>query len=223
MFLSSNRQTILWLMQVNTNPHNSTPLLDKDDAEGDYCETRFYCVKLRSIYVKGGEEIKVKEGTTDVMIIDSGSTFTTLRGGMFESFLEQVKQQIGDKEEKPISDDYMHCFLNGSAEKLEKVSLGFERTTVEPKDELKVELKRENIFDPVKDKNGKDYLCLTVQNFDEGKKKFDEKLPNVHILGSRAQMDFEVKFDVPNKKVSFDKVDTCNLEKKEKKNSNDVE
>lgn len=207
---------------MNINSAKSTPLLD-EKAE-DYCKTRYYCVKLTSIYVKGrdkeeGKEITVKEtGTAEVMIIDSGSTFTSLRGEQFDKFLGHIKQEIGDGVKELENPDYEHCFEKGSAEKLEKVSLVFEGTTVE--------LKRENIFDHIVKKGEgeekKDYLCLTVKKLDEGKMN-GYVVPNVHILGSRAQMDFEVKFDVPNKKVSFDKVDTCNLEKKEKKNSIDVE
>lgn len=208
---------------MNTNPETSTPLLDENPEEKakdpgkkaeDYCKTRYYCVNLTSIKVDGRQGILVKDtATTEVMIIDSGSTFTSLRGELFKEFLKRVEQQIGDKEEKPISDDYMHCFLKGSADKLEKVSLGFEGTTVE--------LKRENIFDHIVKKGEgeekKDYLCLTVKKLDEGKMN-GYVVPNVHILGSRAQMDFKVAFDVPKREVSFVKVETCN---QEKKNSND--
>ena len=187
----------------------STPLT----KEGNCLCKILYCVHLKNITVGEGENnnITVSDDTDqahEVMIIDSGHTFTHLREKFFEIFLKIVKKELNGKEGEKKG-DYHKCFeKDGNVEKLKKISFGFNDT--------KIELKRENFFDDYThtDSNGekKHYMCLTVEGENEGYhqrlrnygKSKEEKTPN--ILGSRAQMDFLVAFNLKKNinKVSFE-------------------
>ncbi|XP_045831930.1 probable aspartic protease At2g35615 [Trifolium pratense] len=186
---------------VKISDKNTSLLLPKN--KDDECGIR-YCVQLEGVFLKFEDENHEIKTDTDhkVMIIDSGTTKTYLRltCKKFEEFINKIKEKLNVELTK-FEGYYENCFEKNDEnkkklEKLEKISFKFSGT--------KIELKRENFLDddftppPIKS-NGdqKKYICLTVER--ETKREY-------HILGSRAQMDFLVAFNVTegNKIVSFD-------------------
>lgn len=201
---------------VEISDEKSTPLLPKQDKY-QMCHTR-YCVQIKSICLKfkgkkcENHEIEVSEGDTEndnVIVIDSGTTFTYLKNNIFEKLLDKLKKKLKDESPRKLL-FYENCFekKDGNVEKLENISFKFDGTTIE--------LKKENFFDEysVPDCNGgdpKNYVCLTVEGQNKGYRKrlrsYGDSVGEPQILGSRAQMDFTVAFDLEddtNMKVSFE-------------------
>ncbi|KAJ1383739.1 Xylanase inhibitor, C-terminal [Sesbania bispinosa] len=157
------------------------------------------------------------------MVIDSGSTFTCLADhDLFTEFLSKVEEKVG--KDSIETKYYDHCYKEENAKGLEKISLQFGG---EGEGGKGIELKRENFFDVYKiekENNIEEYLCLTV--VDGTKKKHEMRVRGrgknndemVHLLGSRAQMNFRVAFDITGEdhKVSFDKQENCGKEEEKR-------
>jgi hypothetical protein len=182
----------------------NTPLLPKNNGDDDECDIR-YCVHLKGISLKFEDENhEILTNTPNkTMIIDSGSTFTYLTSDIFKDFLGNITKKLNVEEPTSFENYYDNCFEKNdeNKKKLEKISFEFSGT--------KIELKRENFLDdftpPIEsNEDQKHYICLTVQ---------EEKKRKYHILGSRAQMDFLVAFNLKgNKLVSFDHLEDKHIE-----------
>jgi hypothetical protein len=182
----------------------NTPLLPKNNGDDDECDIR-YCVHLKGISLKFEDENhEILTNTPNkTMIIDSGSTFTYLTSDIFKGFLGNITKKLNVEEPTSFENYYDNCFEKNdeNKKKLEKISFEFSGT--------KIELKRENFLDdftpPIEsNEDQKHYICLTVQ---------EEKKRKYHILGSRAQMDFLVAFNLKgNKLVSFDHLEDKHIE-----------
>ncbi|KAL2317018.1 hypothetical protein Fmac_030894 [Flemingia macrophylla] len=200
----SSSTKLLMGEDVKINEQHRTTLDDRD------CDPSHYCVRLKSISLNN-KQVDVGE---DNMIIDSGTTFTRLKKSIFEKFIQEVNNIMGRRSDpKKIGNyKYEHCYeFQENTQPLDSVSFVFEN-------DLRLKLKKVNFFDEIYDDDAgrKKYLCLTVKKFQGAKEE--------NVLGSRAQIDFEVAIsDTPdNKYVSFTEKN-CNGKQSNINNTNKEE
>ncbi|CAK8534704.1 unnamed protein product [Lathyrus sativus] len=152
----------------------STPLIIKSS------QPTFYYVNLEGVMV--GQKM-FKTGQTDGnIIIDSGTTLTYLEPPIFNDFITSVKEEIGIEQVEDRSSPFNYCFKYQPDINFPHIALHFTgaNVTLEPKNML---LLYEN-----------DLLCLAV---------VPSNIEGISILGNVAQIDFQVEYDLGEKKLSF--------------------
>ncbi|MCH97401.1 aspartic proteinase CDR1-like, partial [Trifolium medium] len=157
---------------INGNGVVSTPLIIKSS------QPSFYYLNLEGITV--GQKT-VQTGQTDGnIIIDSGTTLTSLETSFYNNLVAYVKEVIGVEEVKNPPSGYTFCFTSGDQTKFPEFVFHFTGADVT--------LKPENLFVAY----AKNLSCLSV-------------IPDnqTSIFGNRAQVDFIVEYDLEGKKVSF--------------------
>ncbi|PWA69011.1 aspartic peptidase A1 family [Artemisia annua] len=182
----SNKSSKMIFGDIDFGPNVvSTPLVAKDPKT-------FYYVTLEGISVGDQRLNVVSDGSKATMpspkgnmIVDSGTTLTTLPRKLYNEFEAALKDAINIRTMKDPQKVLSLCYRSAKVTNIPKVTLHF--------DGADVELNRDNMFVIV----SKHIMCLGMQSA-------SDILP---ILGNLAQMNYMVGFDLENNMVSFKRTD----------------
>ncbi|PWA74284.1 aspartic peptidase A1 family [Artemisia annua] len=162
----------------------STPLVPK-------VPKTFYYVTLEGISVGDlrlnvvSDRSKPTKPLKGNMIIDSGTTLTTLPREIYHEFKAALKEAINVRTIKDPQNILGLCYRYTKVTKLPKVTMHFEGADVE--------MNRDNMFMPVSNH----IMCLAMRS----------AKGSIPILGNIAQMNYIVGFDLENNMVSFKRTD----------------
>ena len=148
----------------------------------------FYYLNLEGISV--GQNTVQSGQTGGNIFIDSGTTLTSLEPTFYNNFVASVKEALGVEAVQNLPNPFDFCVTNDGAS-INLPDIVFHFTGAD------VSLKYENLFDTVGN-----FRCLFV-------------IPNTNsggqsIYGNRAEINFQVEYDLEEKKVSFAPADCTN-------------
>ncbi|KAK1286030.1 putative aspartic protease [Acorus calamus] len=151
-------------------------------------EKTFYLLSLESVTVENkivsvGKAVNDTATDDGVMVVDSGSMFTLLRPRVIDQVLAAVKSAVSENPVKDPNNFYELCY--GVNAKVPDVVLRFDGPA-------EVRLGRESAYvKPYDDK-----ICLAIL-----------RSQDIQLLGSLAQQNFHVGFDVRANTISFTPAD----------------
>ncbi|KAK4253531.1 hypothetical protein QN277_010192 [Acacia crassicarpa] len=163
---------------ISGNEVVSTPLIPRSDSP------TYYYLNLEGITV-GQQTVPLTSQGNGNIFIDSGTTLTMLPTSFYEQVEALVRQAIGADQLIVQNSDSKLCYTNANS--IQNVP-----TFVVHFTGANLSLNRQNIFRFISD----DVMCLAMLPTD-GKS----------IYGNVAHIDFEVEYDLDQKKVSFAPVD----------------
>ncbi|XP_027342614.1 aspartic proteinase CDR1-like [Abrus precatorius] len=148
----------------------------------------FYILNLEGIVV-GQKEVQTDQSAGNI-IIDSGSTLTMLEPNFYNKFVTLVKEAFGVEAEQnpPLPFDF--CFRYETNMNMTFPNVVFQFT------EARITLGSKNLLLELRN-----LLCLAIVPTTEG---------GPTIYGNVAQIDFQVEYDLKEKKVSFVPTDCTN-------------
>ncbi|XP_054813517.1 aspartic proteinase CDR1-like [Prosopis cineraria] len=157
----------------------STPLITRSDMS-------FYFLNLEGITV-GEQTVRLTSQSDGNIFIDSGTTLTMLPPSIYDQVDSLVKQAIGADQFIVQINHYNLCYSNAkSIQNFPNFVVHFTGADLS--------LNSQNFFRFISN----DVMCFTMVS---------TKSDGLPTYGNVAQIDFEVKYDLDQKKVSFSPVD----------------
>lgn len=154
----------------------STPMLSHDD--------NFYYLNLEAVTV-GGNTIQNQMSGGGNIVIDSGTTLNLLNPGLYSDLEAAVREMVGLNPVQHPTQSYNLCYQAESLTKVPGIQMTFHFTGAD------VILNKINIF-----KNGGYGLgCFSMSPPTEEN--------GIEIYGNRAQINFQVEYDLGGNKISF--------------------
>ena len=153
----------------------STPLVSKSPST-------YYYLNLEGVTI-GGKKVQNNDNSDGNIIIDSGTTLTFFKTNFYESFESAVKEAIG-KDQEPVQDPpepFSLCYKDGGSIKT-PTDMIFHFSGAD------LNLKRMNTFTVLEN----NLVCMLIAPSER-----------FSIFGNLAQVNFEVAYDLQEKKVSF--------------------